>query len=120
MTRPVRVGLVGSQFISTVHAEALGSVAGAELVAAASTQADHVRSFAQRFGIPHACTDYQKLLEMDEIDMVVLGVPNDLHCEFTARRGGGRQARGLREAAVPEPAGGRPDDRRLPAGRASS
>ena len=27
----VRFGLVGSQFISTIHAEALGSVPGAEL-----------------------------------------------------------------------------------------
>jgi predicted dehydrogenase len=83
--KPVRVGLAGSQFISTIHAESFRSVAQAELWAVASPTAGHAQGLAERYGIPHALTDYQKLLEMDEIDLVVLGVPNYLHCEFTLR-----------------------------------
>ena len=79
----VRIGLIGSQFISAIHAEALRSVAAAEVFAVASPTEDHVRSFAQRCGIPHCFTDYRKLLEMDEIQMVVLGLPNHLHCQAT-------------------------------------
>jgi predicted dehydrogenase len=81
MSQPVRVGLIGSQFISTIHAEALRQVAAAELFAAASPNEQRVAAFAERFDIPHHFTDYGKLLAMDELDLVVVGVPNDLHCE---------------------------------------
>jgi myo-inositol 2-dehydrogenase / D-chiro-inositol 1-dehydrogenase len=81
MSKPIRVGLIGSQFISTIHAEALRQSAGAELFAAASPNEQHISAFAERYNIAHHFTDYQKMLEMDEIDMVVVGVPTDLHCQ---------------------------------------
>ena len=85
MAKTVRVGLVGSQFISAIHAESLQSVSQAEVLAVVSPTPGHAEALAQRFRIPHHLTDYQKLLEMDQVDLVVLGVPNDLHCEFTVR-----------------------------------
>ena len=77
----VSVGLVGSQFISAIHFESLRRVPDAEVLAVASPTIEHVRPFAQERGIPHWLVDYRKLLEMPEIDLVVLGLPNDLHCE---------------------------------------
>jgi predicted dehydrogenase len=85
MAKPVRVGLVGSQFISAIHAESFRSVPQAELLAVASPSPGHAQALAERFCIPHHLTDYQKLLEIDDLDLIVLGVPNDLHCEFTVR-----------------------------------
>jgi predicted dehydrogenase len=79
----VRVGLVGSQFVSTIHAEALKRVPRAELFAVASPTASHAEQFARRHGVRHAFRDYSKLLEAPEVDLVVLGCPNDLHCQFT-------------------------------------
>src|SRR5690349_7420388 len=35
------------------------------------------------FQIPHHFTDYHKMLEMPELDIVLLGVPNHLHCQIT-------------------------------------
>lgn len=81
--KPVRAGLIGSQFVSTIHAGALKRVPDAELLAVASPTEEHVRSFAAGHGIPHAFTDYRKMLEMDELDMVVVGAPNHLHCQAT-------------------------------------
>lgn len=75
----LKVGLIGSQFISSIHAEAIARVPEAELLAVASPTGDHARRFAERYGIKHPFTDYRKMLEMDELDMVVLGLPNDLH-----------------------------------------
>ena len=83
MSRKVRVGLMGSQFISTIHAEALKQSADAELLAVASPTRGNARAFARKHGIPHAFTDYRKMLAMEEIDLVVLGVPNDVHCQAT-------------------------------------
>jgi predicted dehydrogenase len=79
----VRVGIVGSQFISSIHADALQRCAAAELFAVASPTSDHSQRFAERHHIPHHLTDHRKMLEMDEIDMIVLGAPNDLHCSIT-------------------------------------
>ncbi len=83
MKSPVRIGILGSQFVSTIHVESLKTVPGAEVLAVASPTETHVKAFATKHGIPHAFTDYRKLLEMDEIDVVVLGIPNDLHCQVT-------------------------------------
>jgi myo-inositol 2-dehydrogenase/D-chiro-inositol 1-dehydrogenase len=79
----VRVGLVGSQFVSTIHAEALKQVPNAELFAVVSPTGDHAEQFAQRHHIPHHFRDYQRFLETAELDLIVLGCPNDLHCQFT-------------------------------------
>ena len=46
----VKVGLIGSQFVSTIHAEAFKKVADAELVAAASPTEAHVKEFAAQYG----------------------------------------------------------------------
>jgi predicted dehydrogenase len=83
MAKVVRVGLIGSQFISAIHAEALRRCAGAELVAVASPTASHVESFARKFDIPRQFTDYREMLAMDGLDLVVIGAPNDLHCPMT-------------------------------------
>ena len=79
----VRVGIIGSQFVANLHAEALKSVPNAELVAAASPREAHVRPFATLHGIPHWFTDYRQLLERDDIDLVTIACPNHLHCQIT-------------------------------------
>jgi predicted dehydrogenase len=81
--KKVGVGLVGSQFVSTIHAESLKRVADAEIIAVASKTEEHVKTFAKHHSIPYYFTDYKKMLEMDEIDMIVLGVPNYLHAQVT-------------------------------------
>jgi predicted dehydrogenase len=81
--RAVGVGIIGSQFISSIHAEALRAYPPAEIRAVASPTPGHARAFAERFSIPQALTDYKKMLAMPEIDMVVVGVPNDLHHRIT-------------------------------------
>src|SRR5262245_17768722 len=81
--KTVRVGLIGSQFVTTIHLEALRSVPGAEIVAVTSATEAHAKEFASRPGIPRWFTDYRKMYELPDLDMVVLGLPNDLHCDAT-------------------------------------
>lgn len=83
MPNPVRVGLIGSQFISTIHARSLRHCAAAELFAVASPSPGHAEKFAGEFGIPHFMTDYRQMLAMPELDMIVIGAPNHLHCQMT-------------------------------------
>ncbi len=79
----VRVGLIGTQFVSTIHAEALKTVPQAELFAVASPTPAHAEQFAHKYGIPQHFADYRQMLELEELEMVVLGLPNDLHCQAT-------------------------------------
>ncbi len=44
---------------------------------------DCAERFAAERGIARAFADYRSLLDLDEVDLVVLGLPNDLHCEAT-------------------------------------
>lgn len=78
----VRVGLVGSGFISTIHAESLKRVPGAELAAVCSP--NHAKDFAAKHGVKRAFSDLEKFLASD-VDMIVLGCPNDLHAEITEK-----------------------------------
>src|SRR5262245_25901417 len=79
----VRVGLVGSGFVSSIHCEALRAVPGAEVVAVASPTEGHAADFARRHGIPRSFTDYLRMYELPDLDLVILGLPNDLHCDAT-------------------------------------
>ncbi len=84
-SKKVGVGLIGSQFISTIHAEALKSVPDAEIVAVMSATESQVKAFAKNFGIPKWFTDLDAFLALPELDMVLIGVPNHLHCEITVK-----------------------------------
>jgi len=80
-SRRVGVGLIGSQFITSIHAEALLACSQAEIRAVASPTPGNAGAFAQRHGIPRHFTDYRRILDLPDVDMVVVGVPNDLHCQ---------------------------------------
>src|SRR5205807_7398807 len=66
-----------------IHLEALRTVPGTEIVAVTSATEAHAKEFAARHGLPRWFTDYRKMYESPEIDLVVLGLPNDLHCDAT-------------------------------------
>lgn len=75
----VRVGIVGSGFVADLHARALAQVPNCDIVAVAAPNLHRVVDFARRHDIPRALTNYRDLLKIDEIDLVSLAIPNDLH-----------------------------------------
>ncbi len=85
MENKVGVGLVGSQFISSIHAESLKTVSDAEIIAVMSPTIGNAKKFASKHGIPHHFTNLDEMLAMEEIDMIVIGAPNSLHCEITLK-----------------------------------
>ncbi len=74
-----KVGIIGSKFAASLHAHSYKQIADAEVVAACSSQAENVRRFAERFGIPRTYTDYREMLEKEKLDLVSVCVPNYLH-----------------------------------------
>ncbi|MEZ4530427.1 MAG: Gfo/Idh/MocA family oxidoreductase [Thermomicrobiales bacterium] len=79
----VKVGIVGSRFVADIHAESFARVPNCEVVAVASPNLHHAVDFAKRHDIPRALTNFRELLKIDEIDVISLALPNDLHAEVT-------------------------------------
>ncbi|MGB5665589.1 MAG: Gfo/Idh/MocA family oxidoreductase, partial [Maribacter sp.] len=59
--------------------------ADAEIIAVMSPTKGNAKGFAAKHGIPHHFTKIEEMLAMDEIDMIVIGAPNYLHCEITLK-----------------------------------
>jgi myo-inositol 2-dehydrogenase/D-chiro-inositol 1-dehydrogenase len=79
----IGVGLIGSQFIADIHADAFKRVCDAQVVAVASPTEAHVKAFAQKHHIPRWFTDYRELLKLNEVQAVSLCLPNYLHSQAT-------------------------------------
>lgn len=79
----VKVGIVGSRFIADIHAESFKRVPNCEVVAVASPNLHHAVDFAKRHEIPRALTSYRELMKIEEIDVISIALPNDLHAEVT-------------------------------------
>src|SRR5262245_38275262 len=77
----VRVGIIGSGFVGDIHAESFKFVPDAKVVAIASPTPGKARAFAQKHHIEHAFENYRDLLALDDVDMVNVALPNDLHAE---------------------------------------
>lgn len=78
----VRIGLLGSGFVSNFYMLGLRDVAGWEAPVVASPNGDHAALFAQRWGIAEATADIRSVIARSDIDLIVLGVPNHLHLEL--------------------------------------
>ena len=75
------VGMIGSGFVAEIHAESFKRIHNAQIVACASPTADHAAGFSAKHGIPKHFTDYRAVLDLPEVDLVMLCLPNYLHCE---------------------------------------
>ena len=73
------IGLIGAGCIAHTHAETFKILPDVNIVAVAEILKERRENFAKQYGIATVVDDYKKLLEMDEIDAVVLCLPNYLH-----------------------------------------
>lgn len=73
----LRVGIVGSKFAASLHAECYRRNDKVKMVAVAAL--DEVQAFAARYGIPQTYKDYNDMLARDDIDLISVCVPNFLH-----------------------------------------
>jgi predicted dehydrogenase len=71
-------GIIGAGHISDYHIVGLRE-AGAEVLALCGRRAEAVEAKAAQYGIPHAFTDPDALLRREDIDAVIIAVPDALH-----------------------------------------
>ena len=86
--KPLRVGLIGYSFMGRAHSNAFHQVnhffpSSYEIVPQAVCGRDEakVKEFAEKWGYRSTETDWKKLVARDDIDLVDIATPNDLHAE---------------------------------------
>src|SRR5579859_7190421 len=90
MAETVRVGLIGAGFVTELHLAAFERVRNATVVAITSQHVERARELAARHAIPHVEPSWETLVQRNDLDVVTIAVPNDLHapiCVAAAERG---------------------------------
>ncbi|SED49586.1 Gfo/Idh/MocA family protein [Bradyrhizobium erythrophlei] len=76
----IRIGLAGCGFVSELHMVAYRRVYGVNVeVRAVAARGDHVVEFARKHGIPNAYRSFPELVADDELDVIDICTPPNLH-----------------------------------------
>lgn len=76
-----RFGIVGAGVIGSLQADCIVSLKEAKLVAIADTSEKRAKNLAEKYGVTHY-TDYKKMLERRDIDIVSVCVPSGYHSKI--------------------------------------
>lgn len=79
----VRLGVVGVRNIGKNHIRHALDADGAKVVAVADSDPARVKEAAAEFSIPHTFSDAADLFNSDEVDAVILALPNHLHAPLS-------------------------------------
>jgi len=75
--------LIGVGWGELVHAPAFRAVDGYDLVALCSRNASRVSAAGERLGITDTSTDWRDFVERDDLDLIVVASPVELHHDMT-------------------------------------
>ncbi|MBM4437862.1 MAG: Gfo/Idh/MocA family oxidoreductase, partial [Actinobacteria bacterium] len=75
----VRIGLLGSGFVCDFYQQALRYVPNHRVVVNFSQSAERAQAFAAKWGIPDWSTDLRATIAREDVDLVVVGLPNHMH-----------------------------------------
>ncbi|MBM3129132.1 MAG: Gfo/Idh/MocA family oxidoreductase [Chloroflexi bacterium] len=78
----LRFAIIGVGNIAPLHATAIQSIPAADLVAVCTRDETRGRAFADKFG-GNYFSDYRAVLARDDVDVVALCTPHDLHAPMT-------------------------------------
>ncbi len=80
----LKIGIIGTNFISDDFCEAAMQVSGTELYAVYSRRQETGEAFAAKHSIPRVYTDYKEFLDSG-LDAVYVASPNSVHCSQTLK-----------------------------------
>src|SRR5216117_3527137 len=87
--KKLNVGMIGYSFMGRAHSNAYRKVNNffdlayqPVLKAACARSADNAKAFAEKWGYESVETDWRKLIARDDIDLIDICVPNNLHCQI--------------------------------------
>ena len=89
MSRPLNIGMIGYGFMGRAHSNAYRQVSQffqrehrPVLKACCARKEDKIKAFAENWGYESYETDWRKLIERKDIDVIDIGSPNNTHKEI--------------------------------------
>ena len=76
---PVGIAILGSGFVAEFYMQGLRAVPGQQVVVNYSRGAARACAFAAKWGIPESTTDMEAAVRRADVDLVLIGLPNDVH-----------------------------------------
>lgn len=78
-SQKLRVGIVGLGWTGWTHLKAYQELPNVEVIALAGYEADRLAQYGREFNVPNLYREYQDLLARDDLDVVSICTPNQLH-----------------------------------------
>ncbi len=89
MAKQLNIGIIGYGFMGRAHSNAYRQVPkffdvdyDIVMKAACARKEDKIKKFASNWGWESTETDWRKLVARDDIDIIDIATPNNLHCEI--------------------------------------
>lgn len=78
---PIRWGILGSGWIAERFIESVRAHTGQDIAAVGSRSKERAEEFASRMGLKQAYGDYDELVSADDLDVIYVATPHNLHQE---------------------------------------
>jgi 2-hydroxy-4-carboxymuconate semialdehyde hemiacetal dehydrogenase len=75
----MKVALAGAGAFGEKHLDGLKLIDGVEVISVVGRRLEPTQAVADKYGIPHACTDLAEALEQPGLDAVILCTPTQMH-----------------------------------------
>ncbi len=82
MKEKIGIGIIGTGFARKTQIPAFQSLPDAEVVSVASGSLENAEKTAEEFGIEHSTDDWKQTVERDDVDLVCITTPPNLHHEM--------------------------------------
>ncbi len=83
MSQTINIGLIGTGFARRVMLPAFQAIEGVQITAICSGRRESAEAAAREHGIPGVYTDYEEMLERENLDLVAIVTPPVLHHPMT-------------------------------------
>lgn len=81
MTQKIRLGIIGTGFAKLIQIPAFQTIPDVEIVSIASARLENAENVARQFNIPHWTDKWRETVERDDIDLISIVTPPNLHFE---------------------------------------
>lgn len=81
----IRVAVLGTGFIANIFMKNIVTVDAYEVTSVLAISQEDGEKFSKEYGVQKIYTDYSELLQDQDIDLVYIGLPNNLHYPFALK-----------------------------------
>ncbi|MEO9600345.1 Gfo/Idh/MocA family oxidoreductase [Parasphingorhabdus sp.] len=77
----MRIALAGGGAFGEKHLDGLKNIDGVEVTALVGRRQEPTQAMADKYGVGYATTDYDAMLQRDDVDAVILATPTQMHAD---------------------------------------